>query len=233
MRKIIARLNAELGRYGPVVEYHARTLALPHALVRVSRVEAAIALHELYREAGQLDDLRKIVAAIEAKRRTWLERTWERRGKPQEGFQTQAEILPIRALLRIRDLGVLGEIDKLVEICRDRDPPFDDRKWFQNADPYRREAARALARCGDAVLPAIEKALDGRGDDREWFVHALGLHPNVEAATAILRRIASEEEGTMQELAEEALQRIEKGEPVGDPGTGPKPGSLPKEVDLE
>ncbi|HEY7422773.1 MAG TPA: hypothetical protein VH682_00800, partial [Gemmataceae bacterium] len=208
-------------------------------------------LWRLYSDAGQLDDLRKMLNHYEKNRKK----------RPPEEGPNLPPTHQLRELLRTQALAEKKDVAALVTLCREEDDEYSGLEVSRAGmkDLTHSAAAEALAGIGGVEVEAIKSALDKRPKVTSWLIYALGRSTapsaldvlkkaaeqegsdeqyrtqNVAYALAlkgepgkkVLKRLA-EKKSEMSGAAREWLQR--KAEPVWPMPTWPRPkaGSLPK-----
>jgi tetratricopeptide (TPR) repeat protein len=171
----IAFCHAQLGEHSKAAEVLWQGLNDPLGWSN----HLALSLFQLYRDAGQLDDLYRSVATAE---KAGL------RGK-------SPPVVPLRKLQRIQELRDAKAVHDLVAICRESNSTH--RNTFAEpetrVDWESRAAAEALAGCGAEAVDAIEAALiNRRGSSISWLIFALGKNQSPKALLVLQGLLQSE-----------------------------------------
>jgi hypothetical protein len=209
-------------------------------------------LCRLYSDAGQLDDLRRLVDDHD--------RTWKQ--QPQEDYD---RIGDLRGLLRVEELAQKKDVAALVALCQDRSKGRGYRP-SQDAlsDPVHSAAADALGALNG--VEAVQAALAKKPNLTVWLVYALGRNDSPaaletltkladkpgwdwdycqmdavayalalhgEPGKKVLRRLAEQPRRDMAVAADAWLNR--EALPAWPKPSWPRPkaGSLPKELPLD
>lgn len=154
----------------------------------------ATPLFQMYRAAGQLADLRRMVQGREEALFKEYEDKGYFKGQQREEAMRSLPTLPLQQLFRIRELGEKKDVAALIGFTQDanavRCATFaDDRDWRARA------AAEALGECGDVAVAPIRERLAQGATNQSWLIYALGKNPTA-AAQEVLLEFARREKGS-------------------------------------
>lgn len=165
----IALCHAHLKDYRAAVEvcYKATRMG------GMDRSAVGLFVFELYRDAGQLDDLNALFEVDNPRVRDPITET-------------------LRELFRVRALGEKKDVTELIKACQE----FGSTHTFTYENPLvgwrARAASEELARCGEDAVKPIAEAIDARQKCVSWLIYALGRHPSGKALDALEALVAKE-----------------------------------------
>jgi hypothetical protein len=254
-KRRIVRCLRHLGRPREAAEILAASLVNPWADGISSNRGLQEDLYDLYRDAGQIEDLRAAIDAIEKERRS-------RMGEKDADAERRSRLGHLRAFLEDGDPTADAETETLVAILTRKG---DHTRAIETdwVDGRCEEAARILARRGGEAVPLLRAAAQGarygRGTRCLLFALAISeapealdalhqratrmmMHPSRDllyaigmkgkAGRKVLEQIAEKASGEAGSLAREILHHAEKGNLAGRSPPPPPKGSLPREIEL-
>ncbi len=200
-------------------------------------------LFRIYREAGQLDDLGKMVAAFEEERL----REFDAQGYFKDATREQKlrflATRTIRELESDHGLSAAKNVAQLVAICQQSNSTHVDTFKELSQDHRCRAAAEALAALGDTAVKPVREAIENRAGSISWLIYSLGRNASPAALDALKELQKTERSWNMDNvayalylkgdegrklLAAATLERIRKEARNVPAWPALKPGSLPK-----
>jgi hypothetical protein len=150
----------------------------------VSNLDAWV-LWSLYREAGQVGDLREMLDDYEK----------HKKERPREEEHYPSPTHGLRGLLQVQALAEKKDVAALVNLCREKIPYESlDVSRGGRGDLIRSAAAEALAKVGGAEVESTDRALAERPKVTGWLIYALG-RSSAPSALDVLRKAAEQEVG--------------------------------------
>jgi hypothetical protein len=141
-------------------------------------------LWNLYRDAGQLDDLRGMLDNYEKGRKE----------RPRDEELPRSPTHVLRGLLRVQSLAEKKDVQALVRLCHE-EIWFDGMRASDHAEtlPIHSMAAEALATLGGVAAEAIKSALGKKPKVSGWLIYALG-RSSAPSSLEVLQRAAEDTE---------------------------------------
>jgi hypothetical protein len=177
LRKMI-RCHRKMGDDPGLARTYVEILASRRSLETGDRLRVAVALFDLYREAGQLDDLVGIIDDIEKTVLVWIDERDLVNPEKVAWTKEYYRILFLRRLVAIQTDGELPPISQVVSLCAEGKQP-DGGPGPEHWEPkgVREVAAEALACHGDDAVPAILEAIQEMPVTRNWATRRLPIRP--------------------------------------------------------